>query len=43
VDRVIVVAKHQVIMDGPRDEVLMKLKQSPVAGESAARIVKVVK
>lgn len=43
VDRVIVVAKHQVIMDGPRDEVLMKLKQSPVAGDSAARIVKVVK
>jgi ATP-binding cassette subfamily C protein LapB len=43
VDRVIVVAKHQVIMDGPRDEVLMKLKQAPVAGESAARIVKVVK
>ncbi len=43
VDRVIVVAKHQVIMDGPRDEVLMKLKQAPVAGDSAARIVKVVK
>jgi ATP-binding cassette, subfamily C, bacterial LapB len=43
VDRVIVVAKHQVIMDGPRDEVLMKLKQSPVAGDSATRIVKVVK
>jgi ATP-binding cassette, subfamily C, bacterial LapB len=43
VDRVIVVAKHQVIMDGPRDEVLMKLKQAPVAGETAARLVKVVK
>lgn len=43
VDRVIVVAKHKVVMDGPRDEVLMKLKQSSVANEPAARIVKVVK
>jgi ATP-binding cassette, subfamily C, bacterial LapB len=43
VDRVIVVAKHQVIMDGPRDEVLMKLKQTPVASDAAARLVKVVK
>lgn len=43
VDRVIVVAKHQVIMDGPRDEILMKLKQTPVASDAAARLVKVVK
>ncbi len=42
VNRVIVVAKHQVVMDGPRDEVMSKLKQSRVtAAEQASRLVKV--
>jgi len=42
VDRVIVVAKHQVVMDGPRDEVLAKLKQAQAtAADTAARLVKV--
>jgi ATP-binding cassette subfamily C protein LapB len=42
VNRVIVVAKHQVVMDGPRDEVMMKLKQpQAMTAEQAGRQVKV--
>jgi ATP-binding cassette subfamily C protein LapB len=42
VDRVIVVAKHQVVMDGPRDEVLAKLKQAQAtAADAATRLVRV--
>lgn len=31
-DRVIVVAKHQIVMDGPRDQVLAKLRDVNGAG-----------
>lgn len=42
VNRVVVVAKHQVLMDGPRDEILNKLKQSQLsASELASKNVKV--
>lgn len=42
VDRVIVVAKHQVVMDGPRDEVLAKLKQAQAtAGDTTAKLMRV--
>jgi len=42
VNRVVVVAKHQVVMDGPRDEVLAKLKNAQAsAAEQASRLVKV--
>lgn len=42
VDRVIVVAKHQVVMDGPRDEVLAKLKQAQAtAGDTNAKLMRV--
>lgn len=42
VDRVIVVAKHQVVMDGPRDEVLAKLKQAQATvGDTNAKLMRV--
>jgi ATP-binding cassette subfamily C protein LapB len=42
VDRVIVVAKHQVVMDGPRDEVLAKLKQTQAtAGDNTTKLMRV--
>jgi ATP-binding cassette subfamily C protein LapB len=42
VNRIIVVAKHQLVMDGPRDEVLAKLKQAQAsAADIAAKLVKV--
>jgi ATP-binding cassette subfamily C protein LapB len=36
VDRIIVVARHQVMLDGPRDEVLARLKTSPAPATGAA-------
>lgn len=36
VDRLIVVANHQVLMDGPRDQVLASLQGAPASGQNTA-------
>lgn len=39
VDRVIVVANHQIIIDGPRDEVLRQLQQGNASANTTARSI----
>jgi ATP-binding cassette subfamily C protein LapB len=40
VNRVIVVGKNQILMDGPRDEILNRLKNVPTSVEQAAKTLK---
>jgi hypothetical protein len=37
---VIVVGKNQILMDGPRDEILNRLKNVPTSVEQAAKTLK---